>query len=94
MPQTQPQRVHQGCFPYGHRVHGYGFCWLLRHAHLHPHQQNHRWLLLILQKEEALQVRVNKASELVCVRLKDVPPVQQSSPIQKSSVTSHHQRSL
>ncbi|KAL4599334.1 hypothetical protein ACB092_11G119500 [Castanea dentata] len=47
-----------------------------------------------LQKEEALQVHVNKASELVCVRHKDVPPVQQSPPIQKSSAASHHQRSL
>ncbi|KAF3953379.1 hypothetical protein CMV_021171 [Castanea mollissima] len=44
-----------------------------------------------LQKEEALQVHVNKASELVCVRRKDVPPVQQSPPIQKSSAASHHQ---
>ncbi|KAF3962365.1 hypothetical protein CMV_013117 [Castanea mollissima] len=47
LPQTRPQRVHQGGFPYGHRVCGYGVRWLLRQAHLHPHQQHHRWLLLM-----------------------------------------------
>ena len=40
-------RVHQGGVPYGHRVRGYGVRWLLRQAHLHPHQQHHRWLLLM-----------------------------------------------